>query len=43
MAIIDNSSIMQIAIIVKDIEKVAANYAKVFNLPMPEIKTQWRR
>lgn len=37
MAVIDNHNIMQIAIIVKDIEKTAANYAKVFNLPIPEI------
>lgn len=37
MAVIDNHAIMQIAIIVEDIEKVAANYAKAFDLPMPEI------
>lgn len=38
MAVIDNKAIMQIALIVKDIEKVAANYAKVFNMPMPKIE-----
>ncbi len=37
MAGIDNKYIMQIAIIVKDIEKVAENYAKVFHVPVPEI------
>lgn len=38
MALIDNTAIMQIAIIVKDIEKTAENYAKVFGMPVPEIQ-----
>lgn len=38
MAVIDNTNIMQIAIIVKDIRKTAENYAKAFGLPMPEIE-----
>lgn len=38
MAKIDNTAIMQIALIVKDIEKVAANYALAFDIPMPEIQ-----
>lgn len=39
MAKIDNNAICQIAIVVKDIEKVAANYAKLFDIPTPEIFT----
>lgn len=38
MAVIDNTNIMQIAIIVKDIRKTAENYAKVFGFPVPEIQ-----
>lgn len=37
MAKIDNTHVVQIAIIVKDIEQTARNYATVFGLPMPEI------
>ncbi len=38
MAKIDNTRVVQIAIIVKDIEQTARNYAAVFGLPMPEIQ-----
>lgn len=38
MAVIDNKTIMQIALIVNDIEKAALNYAKVFNMPVPKIE-----
>jgi methylmalonyl-CoA/ethylmalonyl-CoA epimerase len=34
---IDANTICQIAIVVKDIEKTARNYAEIFGLPMPEI------
>jgi 4-hydroxyphenylpyruvate dioxygenase-like putative hemolysin len=39
VAKIDNNAICQIAIVVKDIETVAANYAKLFDIPVPEIFT----
>lgn len=38
MAVIDNKYVMQIAVIVKDIEKAAENYAKIFGIPVPEIQ-----
>ncbi len=38
MAVIDNTNIMQIAIIVRDIRKTAENYAKAFGISMPEIQ-----
>jgi 4-hydroxyphenylpyruvate dioxygenase and related hemolysins len=34
---IDAKTICQVAIVVKDIEKTARNYAEIFGLPMPEI------
>jgi 4-hydroxyphenylpyruvate dioxygenase-like putative hemolysin len=33
----DNNAIMQVAIVVKDIERVAKNYSEMFGIPMPEI------
>ena len=34
---IDSNVIMQVSIVVRDIEKTARNYAKLFNMEMPEV------
>ena len=39
MSSVDNNNLMQLAIVVKDIDKVAAAYGKLFNLEVPEIRT----
>jgi len=39
MSIINGSTICQVAIVVKDIEKVAKKYAEIFGVEMPEIFT----
>ena len=36
---IDSNEIIQIGIVVKNIEETAKNYAELFGLPMPQIKT----
>ncbi|MDL2318136.1 VOC family protein [Eubacteriales bacterium OttesenSCG-928-A19] len=38
MATIDSNAIIQVAIVVRDIEKAAAAYASLFGLEMPEIR-----
>ncbi|MDD3278940.1 MAG: VOC family protein [Lachnospiraceae bacterium] len=37
MGIIDGKTICQVAMVVKDLEKTAGEYAKLFGVPMPEI------
>ncbi len=35
---LDSTTIVQIGLIVKDVEKAAGHYAEVFGIPMPEIR-----
>ncbi len=37
MNLLDNTKMAQVAIVVNDIEKSAAAYAKLFNMPVPEV------
>ena len=38
MSTVDSNNLMQVCIVVKDVEKVAKAYAKLFNMAVPEIR-----